>query len=283
MPTVIAAIRNWSASAAVSPGGVRPALEIALALLLVVQVARVVWALVAPSPELAARPASVSVAPAADLSIFQRFDAFFRTGGQSSTAAETGADSSQMRLYGVRAGGAGGGSAIIGLADGRQVSVGVGEEVEPGLTLESVGPDHVILSRGGSTTRLGFTEIPAGVAAPPPPPSTPQVVTPQAPATATAPAPPQIDPQRLMAQASLRPRMRGLSVDGFVVGARGDGAVLRQAGLQSGDVILAVNGTALNSLEAINGLRSQLTDASTAEIRIERGGQVQTVTIGTRP
>lgn len=40
-----------------------------------------------------------------------------------------------MRLFGVRAGGADGGLAIIGLADGRQVAVVVGEAIEPGRPL----------------------------------------------------------------------------------------------------------------------------------------------------
>jgi general secretion pathway protein C len=76
-------------------------------------------------------------------------------------AEDTAAGSSQMRLFGVRADGAGGGSAIIGLADGRQISVGVGEAVEPGLTLQSVGADHVVLSRNGALSRLIFAETPS--------------------------------------------------------------------------------------------------------------------------
>ena len=79
----------------------------------------------------------------------------------------------------------------------------------------------------------------------------------------------------------LRPRMKGLSIDGFTVSAGGDGSALRAAGLQSGDVILAVNGTELNSLGAVNALRTQLPQATSAEIRYERNGQVRTTTIRT--
>jgi general secretion pathway protein C len=179
-------------------------------------------------------------------------------------------------LYGLRSDGAGGGSAIIGLADGRQVSVGVGEEVEPGLVLQSVGVDHVVLSRGGSLSRLIFSDVPVGAAPPPPPPPGPQTVTPT-PAPAAVPA---VDPARLMSQAGLRPRMRGARLDGFTVSASGDAAVLRAAGLQPGDVILAVNGQPLDSLERIAALRTQLANTSGAELRIERDGQVQTSTVG---
>lgn len=253
---------------------------VVLLLLLAVQAGRLIWLFVEPAPE--TQQAAPRVTPEADTTIFQRFDAFFRTGGQSSLAQVAGADATQMRLYGVRAGGAGGGSAIIGLSDGRQVSVGVGEEVEPGLVLQSVGSDHVLLARGGSVSRLIFTETPPGAPAPPAAPPTPQVVTPQASAPATAPAAaPQVDPARLVAQAGLRPRLKGLGVSGFTVTSTGDGGALRAAGLRSGDVILAVNGSELNSPQAIAGLRNRLSGATSAEIRYERDGAVQTTTIRT--
>ncbi|MDZ4364977.1 MAG: PDZ domain-containing protein [Brevundimonas sp.] len=171
------------------------------------------------------------------------------------------------------------------MADGRQVSVGVGETIEPGLILREVGADYVTVARGASISRIVFGEAPTGAAAPPPPPTTPQIVGPTpAPAAAPAGGPPTgpvVDPRRLMAQASLRPRMKGLSIDGFTVSAGGDGSALRAAGLQSGDVILTVNGTELNSLGAVNALRTQLPQATSAEIRYERNGQVRTTTIRT--
>ncbi|GAA0620651.1 hypothetical protein GCM10009422_15420 [Brevundimonas kwangchunensis] len=290
---MIGVIRQWSERAAelVGDAGSRPrrlrlALEVVLVAVLAVQAGRLGWIVFAPA-EAASPAAAARTANAPDYSIFQRFDAFFRTGAQSSYAEATAAGSSQMRLYGVRAGVAGGGSAIIGLADGRQVSVGVGEEVEPGLILQSVAADHVTLSRGGSVSRLIFAETPMGAAAPPPPPAGEVTIMPTPPPVAPpAPAPAQsgqvVDPATLMGQASLRPRMRGLGINGFTVNASGDGAALQAAGLRSGDVILAVNGTELNSPQSIAGLRGQLSNATSAEIRFERDGQVQTTTIRTR-
>lgn len=267
------------------PDRVRAGVEIALAMALTLQLGQLVRIVIQPRAEAVTAPSARTEVVPPDYSVFQRFDAFFRTGDLSSLAEATASGSSQMRLFGVRAGGAGGGSAIIGLADGRQVSVGVGEEVEPGLVLQSVGQDHVTLSRGGSVTRLIFSDVPVGAAPPPQPPPGPQTMTPSpeaAPAVAPAGATgPRIDPARLMAQASLRPRMQGLRVNGFTVSAGGDGSALRAAGLQSGDVILAVNGTSLDSLDRIAGLRGQLSNAAGAEIRFERGGAVQTTTIRT--
>lgn len=266
------------------PDRVRTGVELALAVVLAVQLARLILIVAQPQTETLATPTAQATAAPVDYSVFQRFDAFFRTGGQSSLAEASAAGASQMRLYGLRSDGAGGGSAIIGLADGRQVSVGVGEEVEPGLVLRGVGSDHVTLARGGSVSRLIFSDLPVGVAPPPPPPPGPQTVTPEPPAPAVSPtaaAGSRVDPAQLMAQASLRPRMQGLRVNGFTVSATGGGAALQAAGLQAGDVILAVNGQSLDRLDRIAALRGELATADSAEIRFERGGAVQTTTIRT--
>ena len=258
------------------PRTLRIGVEIALGLALVVQLVRLVLILTAPgaAPEIpsGARPV------AADLGVFQRFDPFLRRQSGEITATTT---AGGYRLFGLRQGGPGGGSAIIGLADGRQVSVGVGEEIGQGVTLKSVGAESVTLSRGGADQTLAFAEVP--MSAPVAVADDDPVV---APPPATAPAAAQtrlIDPARLAAQAALRPRLQGARVNGLTISGRGDGAALRAAGLQSGDVILAVNDTELNSLESLNALRGELGAAPTARIRFERNGQVQTVTVRTAP
>lgn len=284
---MIGAVRNFSKRVrgvwAARPDRVRSAVEVALALLLAVQLGRLVWIVAEPRDAASSMASSPTAMSPADPAVFQRFDAFFRTGGQSSLAEASAAGSGQMRLYGLRSDGSGGGSAIIGLADGRQVSVGVGEEVEPGLILRGVGPDYVTLARGASLSRLIFSDVPVGVAPVPPPPPGPQIVTPPPPPPppAVTPTAASVDPAQLIAQAGLRPRMRGLRLDGFTVSASGDAALLRAAGLQAGDVILAINGQSLDSLERIAALRGQLANSSGAELRYERDGTVQTSTIGT--
>ena len=284
---MIGAVRNFSTRVrgvwAARPDRVRSAVEVALALLLAVQLGRLVWIVAEPRDAAASMASSSAAVSPADPAVFQRFDAFFRTGGQSSLAEASAAGSGQMRLYGLRSDGSGGGSAIIGLADGRQVSVGVGEEVEPGLILRGVGPDYVTLARGASLSRLIFSDVPVGVAPVPPPPPGPQTVTPPPPPPppVVTPTAASVDPARLITQAGLRPRMRGLRLDGFTVSASGDAALLRAAGLQAGDVILAINGQPLDSLERIAALRGQLANSSGAEFRYERDGAVQTSTIGT--
>ena len=281
---VISKLRQWTSATAQSVRGpdrdahLRVVVEAVLIGLLLLQAGRLVWIVVDPNAPSMAPLAQAQIKPA-DLNVFQRFDAFFRTGGLSSLADVTNAETAQLRLFGVRSGGAGDGSAIIGLADGRQVSVGVGEEVEPGLVLKEVGQDYVTLARGLSVSRLVFSEVPVGAPPPPPPPPGEQVVGPAAPASAPSAPAAAVDPSRLMAQASLRPRMQGMAIKGFTVSGSGD--QLAAAGLQAGDVILSVNGNELTGLDRIAALRGQLANSANAEVRFERAGQVQTTTIRT--
>ncbi|SJM59045.1 General secretion pathway protein C [Brevundimonas diminuta 3F5N] len=280
MSSLLAGLRKLSA-VSLGEGGLslrRPPLrrvvEAALILLLLVQAGRLVWLFAAPMPQgVQAQPLSEI-----DLGVLSRFDAFFRNGGGGAEAASS--DGGGLTLFGVRADGAGGGSAIIGLSNGRQVSVGAGEELEPGLTLSAVAPDHVMLSRGGAPFRLDFPDMMSGAASVAPATTAqPAVATPEpTPAEGVA-----VDPQRLIAQAGLRPRIQGLGVNGLTISASGDGGELRNAGLRSGDVIVSVNGTALNSPQALAALRSQLADAPSAQIQFERDGQVRSTTVRTRP
>mgnify|MGYP000701651296 CR=1 FL=1 len=127
------------------------ALEIALVLLLAAQSARLVWVVAAPSGVVSA-PSRAS-RPPADLGVLARFDAFGAAG-----AVARGPVSEGFRLFGVRSGGAGGGSAIIAGADGVQKSYAVGEAIADGVTLASVAGDHVELSRGGARATLSFPD-----------------------------------------------------------------------------------------------------------------------------
>lgn len=280
MSSLLAGLRKLSAvswgkgSLSLRRPSLRRVVEAALILLLLVQAGRLAWLFAAPTSQaVEARPLSEI-----DLGVLSRFDAFFRNGGGGAEAAPS--DGGGLTLFGVRADGVGGGSAIIGLSDGRQVSAGAGEEVEPGLTLNAVAPDHVMLSRGGAPFRLDFPDMASGAAPVAPVAAAQPAVTAPEPASAEGVV---VDPQRLIAQAGLRPRVQGLGINGLTVSASGDGGELRNAGLRSGDVILSVNGAALNSPQALAALRGQLADAPSAQIQFERDGQVRSTTVRTRP
>ncbi|MDR7229904.1 general secretion pathway protein C [Caulobacter sp. BE264] len=124
-------------------------LEVLLVLALAAQAARLIWVFAGPvgtvsSPTKAPRPS-------ADFGVLSRFDAFGASPGATGASATDG-----LRLFGVRSGGAGGGSAIIAGPDGVQKSYAVGDTIADGVILALVAADHVELSRGGARATLSF-------------------------------------------------------------------------------------------------------------------------------
>lgn len=260
---------------AVRPRSVLTALEIALAAALAVQAARLTWLLATPSSPLGS-PVAASPAqrPRADLSILAQFDPFFRVAGGGGPATVQAASSEGFTLYGVRALPGGRGSAILG-SEGQQRFYDVGDEVQPGLVLTVVGADHVILSRGGARQRVSFPRPAPGAAVLP-------MTTPAHSPSASAGEAPAVNVKRLLDQIGLTPRRRDGQLAGYQVIPRGSGEALRAAGLQRGDVLLAVDGVVLTP-ERVSQLQDELSQATGAELRFERNGQVMTTRIRMAP
>jgi general secretion pathway protein C len=117
---------------------------VALTLVLAFQLAHWTWVFVAP-PEVATTPqadAGVDMAAIARL---------FGAAPPSSAVAST----SGLKLKGVVAPDGGPiASAIFSTGSGKDIAVFVEREIQPGLTLLEVKPDHVIVSRGGARERI---------------------------------------------------------------------------------------------------------------------------------
>lgn len=125
------------------------ALEILLVLALAAQSARLIWVFAAPVYAVSAP--TQALRPPVDLGVLSRFSAFGASYGAAGGSAIDG-----FRLFGVRAGGPGGGAAIIAGPDGVQRSYAVGATISNGVILASVAADHVELSRGGARATLSF-------------------------------------------------------------------------------------------------------------------------------
>ena len=135
------------------PSDVSLWLKALLVALLAVQAARLIWAVATPAGPLGDwRPAGVAVIPpAAQSAVIAAVNPFDRTaiGGAPVSLP------SDLKLFGVRASaGAIPGGAIVGLPDGQQVSVSVGETVMPGVVLVAVGFDYAEVDRQGIRQRL---------------------------------------------------------------------------------------------------------------------------------
>lgn len=252
-----------------SPRRVRQWLEVALVLLLAFQASRLIYMIATPSGPLGESPkASPGKPHLVDLSVLERFDPFFRVEGGVSQAASDPAAGGGLLLFGVRTDGRGGGSAILGSAGGAQNLYGLGEDVGGGQVLSRIFPDHVILARGGAHTRVDFAPSQAPAA-------------PVEPVGALAGGPPRatgaggLDPAQFLAAAALTPATKDGQLVGYRVMARGRGEALAKAGLQDGDVILSVDGSALNP-ERLSELPDLLSQAGDVEVRFERNGQSMT-------
>lgn len=243
------------------------AAELLLLILIAVQAARLIWVLVAPIGPVGDWKSAASQAPRADGAVLAAFDPFFRL----SAGGPVVVTSLNLKLTGVTEDRATGrGSAIIQLPDGRQLSFAVGEEILPGVTLAGVGFDNVTISRGGAQEQLFLDQSqPAPIAgvdpngtAPVPPGTQPQVVTPQGPMAVPGPVASDIN---------FLPRVAGGGVNGVIVAPGNDGGrAFSAAGFQPGDVIVAVNGQRVTSLEQA---RAAMGAGGTVSVMVERGGR----------
>lgn len=236
-----------------------------LVILLAIQFARIVFVLATPvGPVGQWRSAPVNIVPpSARSALFSGFDAFFRT--ETVAAGSENVTSLSLTLYGIRSNeNSGGGSAIIAGDDGVQNSYAVGEEVSPGVILDAVAFDHVILSRGGVKESLYLDQsVPAeNVAAGN---GAASGVMPQAPASSGA----ELNAESLQKSIGLAPRNEGGRVTGLVVQARDDGTMLRLAGFQDGDVVVAVNGRPVSSAADV---AAQFRPGTRLSVEVERGG-----------
>ena len=173
-----------------------------------------------------------------------------------------------IRLKGVFAGTPASQGVAIVNAGGRDESARVGGEIVPGVVLESVHAQHVVLRRNGVAERVNLEErtVVAQAAPPPPPRASPPApgaaqpsVAPAAPSSQSHPGrrfqrpepyapvgdvpsePAHQQPAPPAPAKPAAPRADSPS-QGLVVGAVPPGSMLERIGLQPGDVIRSVNG-----------------------------------------
>jgi hypothetical protein len=118
--------------------------------------ARALWLAVTPAGPLGTPPAAATASTASPLALAGS-DPFFP---QSATAADA-VSALDLMLVGTRVDNASGrGSAIIAIADGRQQSFAIGEEIMPGVKLVAVAFESVTLDRGGARETLYIDQSP---------------------------------------------------------------------------------------------------------------------------
>lgn len=243
----------------------------ALVLILIVQLVRLLFALISPATPLGDWQPKMpqDMAPAARAELFGRVDPFYRSmqTASESTSQVTGL---QIQLFGIRMNyGTDLGSAIIAGADGIQNSIGVGEDIQPGVKLVAVRFDHVEIDNAGKRELLYLDQaqgaaVAAGTA---PGPTLSAPMQPNAEISGTIP----ISPMSIRAGISFSPRSEGGRVTGIAVGQQGDGSAFQAAGFRNGDVIRSINGRPVNAAGDAASLLSQVQPGARLSLEVERG------------
>ena len=250
------------------PSDVSLWLKALLVAVLAVQGARLIWVAVTPVGPLGEwRPAGrIAIPSAAQAAVIAAVNPFDRiaTGVAAVTLP------SDLKLFGVRAGaGAIPGGAIIGLPDGQQISVSVGEAVMPGVVLVTVGFDYAEVDRQGTRQRLFIDQDkPSETLGPSSASAAPQAGT---------PLKPTVDAVRAAVRFS--PRLSQTGLTGITVMPGRDQATFTAVGFRNGDVIVAVNGTPVASAPDLAQLQQSLAPGASLALTIDRGGQRVPVTL----
>ncbi|WP_363129929.1 type II secretion system protein N [Sphingomonas sp.] len=249
--------------------------ELFLLAVLAVQCARLFWALVTPVGPLGDWRLAQPGVGGSPVAILRGSDPFFRVSG--ATVSTSTVTSLQLTLFGTRIDDAGGTSAaIIAGPDGIQNSVGVGEEIVPGVRLKSVAFDHVTIDRSGKVEELYIDQSVAAapaVAAPAPG---------NAPLGASGNAGPGIAASQIRSDVQFTPRIDGGRVTGLVVRAQGSGAAFRAIGLKDGDVVTAAGGRAITAPADLDRVLTGVTPGGSLSITVERGAETLPITVTIR-
>ena len=243
-------------------------LQALLVAVLAIQVARLIWAAVTPVGPLGDwRLAGViAISPAAQAAVIAAVNPFDRMAASETVASLP----SDLKLFGVRASaGSVPGGAIVGLPDGQQISVSVGEPVMPGITLVAVGFDYAEVDRQGSRQRLFMDQDkPAETLG-----ASGASAAPQS-ATATA-----LTVEAVRAAVSFAPRQSSTGLTGITVTPASDQTTFAAIGFKSGDVIVAVNGTKIASASDVAQLQQSLAPGASLALTVDRGGQQIPITL----
>ncbi len=174
------------------------------------------------------------------------------------------------RLRGVIARPGSAASAIVEAGDGRQRLVRIGSQLAPGLTVTAIDAGGLTLAGTGGDQRLDFGDR-----------------RPEAAAASASAAPETTGAAALAGLAAsvsdyrtgLDPRRIGGLTRGFTLVDASRLPLFRKAGLQTGDIILMVNGTAIDSEEKVMELPAEVNGARAVEILYERSGKRETARI----
>jgi general secretion pathway protein C len=254
-------------------------LVISLVLVLAWQLAYWTWVFVAPAAVASAPQAQGGVDMAAIARLFG-----------AAPPAGAGASTSGIRLKGVIAPTPGvAASAIFSTGSGKDIAVFLDGEVQPGVKLVEVNPDHVVVSRGGVRERIDLEVLRAGTA--PGAPGAPQgrvvgfkLNIARSGANSYALSRKELDdalrdPNQLnyLGQIGI-PQGGGVRMEQAPAGS-----LASKLGLQPGDVIKKVNGQAVASAGDLARLYTQFGTLTSVQAEVQRGSATVQLSYSIQP
>ncbi len=183
-----------------------------------------------------------------------------------------------LKLLGTVVAG-GNSAAIIKLASGKhQRVVYVEEQVQPGVMLQSVEADAIVVDNGGKLERISIQKSGAM------PGFTPAPSLPRASGVAVKRELSRSNLQRqtrdlptLLSQARVVPHFENGKSKGFMINDIVPGSLYAEIGLQNGDIISKVNGRMVSSPQQAMTMYNELQNAPTISIELIRAGVPQQV------
>lgn len=267
-----------------------------LSLLLAWQLASLVW-LAVPNPEAARwKPAPAYVDPTPpkpvvsdDSLAASHLFGEYQAGAVSDAASLANAPDTQLNftLLGILAGSSDAESlALISREGGDEAPFRIGDDVSPGVNLQAIFPDRVILSRNGRLETLRLDKD-----APSNAPLRNAVA--QGDSQEGTPAAAEMlsqirqqvmtDPSKAASFIRVQPIAGESGVRGYRVYPGPERGAFNAAGLKPGDVVTAINGMPLNDPGQALQLLQSLSTASSLNLAVERNGATQSVNLSVKP
>ncbi|TCO41403.1 type II secretion system protein N [Dokdonella fugitiva] len=271
-----------------------------LAVLALWLLVRLLWALV-PGDDAAIAPAPVPAGVASAAAPARSIAQWHLFGSAPAQRGGDGPSTTSLILRGTLADAdPKAGIAVIADAGNGERSWRVGEEVSPGVRLARVYADRVVVTRDGTEETLALPRDgdlrPASVPRGAPGTASSHAARANTTTSTNTPAPRARAPTSLQAQierlrqnpAELMKRVQVVPVlsDGHLSGVRvstgTDTVLLSQLGFEQGDVVTAVNGTPVDSIERGQQIMSSLGSASSVRVTVLRAGKPTEITVGLR-
>jgi len=179
-------------------------------------------------------------------------------------------------------------AAIIAPAQGGEQRVYfVGDSIQPGVILQTVEAEAIVVERGGKLERISLEQGVKLTATP-----MQQTSPTTSPATSATRTPAKVTQKKmrrdhlqkqlqnfpaLLSQARVIPHMSQGKPAGFTISDIVPGSLYQQAGLQNGDIILSVNGKQITGAKQAMSMYQALQSAAAIDLELVRAGQIRQI------